>query len=127
MPMTLEEPVQPAPSAWPARRMLTDLVKLCRPKDWAKNLFVLVPIFFTQALFRPASLLSIGLAFACFCLWSSAVYLLNDTLDAPSDRRHPRKCQRPIAAGRIGPGLALGVSLTLTATVAFVAYLFLPL
>jgi 4-hydroxybenzoate polyprenyltransferase len=48
------------------------------------------------------------MATACFCLWASAVYLVNDVLDAPADRRHPRKCSRPIAAGRVGP-LTAGV------------------
>lgn len=52
-------------------------------------------------------------AFGVFCLLSSAVYLLNDVRDRDSDRLHPSKRHRPIAAGEIGPGTAWAVSAVL--------------
>lgn len=109
------------------RRKLLDLILLCRPKDWIKNLFVLVPLLFTNSLTQPAACLAAGVAAACFCLWSSAVYLVNDTLDADRDRCHPRKCHRPIAAGRVGPAQALSLSAFLTLAAVFLAYGCLPL
>ena len=84
------------------------------------------------------SLLSFLLGLAGFCLVNSAVYTLNDLCDAEADRLHPRKCRRPIAAGRVpkfvaviqifllliaGLGLcaAAGKPATLTIVTAYVA------
>ena len=55
------------------------------------------------------------IAFASFCLLSSAVYVINDIHDAPLDRLHPQKKNRPIAAGelRIWPALVFAVILGL--------------
>ena len=41
------------------------------------------------------------LAFIAFDLCASGVYLLNDLLDLPADRRHPHKKERMLASGRI--------------------------
>jgi 4-hydroxybenzoate polyprenyltransferase len=61
-----------------------------------------------------------SLAFLAFGLCASSVYLINDLADLPSDRQHPRKRERPFAAGEISLvwGLAsvpvlLGLSLLL--------------
>ena len=78
-----------------------DLVWLCRPGQWTKNLFVLAPLLFSESISDPDKLWGAMVAFGCFCLLSSAVYGLNDLLDLEADRRHPRKCNRPIAAGRV--------------------------
>ncbi len=45
---------------------------------------------------------------AAFCAASSAVYLVNDVLDREADRRHPSKCNRPIATGEISVGIGAG-------------------
>lgn len=52
-------------------------------------------------------------AFACFCMGASAVYLMNDIKDVEKDRMHPRKKDRPIAAGEIGIGNAAAVAAVL--------------
>jgi decaprenyl-phosphate phosphoribosyltransferase len=57
----------------------------------------------------------VALAFASFCLVSSATYLFNDVRDIESDRRHPTKRYRPIAAGAISVPLALGLGVALFA------------
>lgn len=46
-------------------------------------------------------------AFACFCALSSATYLINDVHDRHEDARHPRRRERPIAAGEVSVRLAL--------------------
>ena len=51
--------------------------------------------------------------FVAFCLVSSATYLLNDILDVESDRQHPTKCNRPIAAGVVPVPLAIGMAVVL--------------
>jgi decaprenyl-phosphate phosphoribosyltransferase len=82
--------------------MLIDLIRLARPQDWVKNVFVLLPLPFAvaakEAQFSPAVFL---LGLAGFCLVNSAAYTFNDLCDASTDRLHPQKCRRPIAAGRV--------------------------
>lgn len=72
-----------------------------RPKQWTKNVFVLVALFFTQNVFQPLPLSRTLAAFLLFCLLSGAIYLLNDIADIEKDRKHPVKSRRPIASGRI--------------------------
>lgn len=90
-----------------ARTRLRAYLKLARPKQWTKNLFVLSPVVFSGKWSDPANVLLAVLASIAFILVSSAVYALNDSLDASADRNHPRKRHRPIAAGAIGVSEAL--------------------
>lgn len=83
-----------------------DLITLVRPSHWTKNAFVLAPLLFSQRLFELRDLRHAGIAFASFCMASSAAYVFNDILDRHRDRRHPFKCDRPLAAGRIKLGQA---------------------
>lgn len=99
--------------------MLKDLVKLYRIPQWIKNLFVFVPLVFSKHLFDTDYLVSASVAFLVFCITSSIVYVLNDIIDADSDRRHPQKKRRPIAAGRISEKRALSASLGLFIIILF--------
>jgi 4-hydroxybenzoate polyprenyltransferase len=112
----------------PARRtrVWNDLAKLCRPRQWLKNLFVLAPLLFTPPSWQPEKVLIAALAALCFCLWSSSVYCLNDVLDAESDGRHPRKQNRPIPSGRISARLALTLALLMCLASLVLALAFLP-
>ncbi|HEY3418440.1 MAG TPA: decaprenyl-phosphate phosphoribosyltransferase [Armatimonadota bacterium] len=89
-----------------------DWWRLLRPRQWIKNFVVFAGLLFTGS-FTVQALLLTGSVFLAFCALSSAGYLVNDTLDAPRDRAHPRKRERPIAAGRIRPGAALTVAVLL--------------
>lgn len=85
-------------------------IQILRPQHWAKNVFLFAALVFGQKLAEP---LAVGRAiggFLCFCLAASAVYIFNDIIDRQSDRLHPEKCKRPIAAGRVGVGLAAVIS-----------------
>jgi len=87
--------------------MFSALVRLARPTDWIKNVFVLLPVPFAvaaDAALEPAAFL---LGVLGFCLINSAVYTLNDLCDAKADRRHPKKRHRPIAAGEVSAPLAV--------------------
>ena len=88
-------------------------LRLIRPHHWAKNLLVAIPLIAAHRLFDPSALLATAGAFAAFSAAASSVYLLNDTLDAASDRTHRRKRLRPIASGEIGASHALLASLLL--------------
>ena len=72
-----------------------------RPKQWTKNAVVFAALVFDHKLFDTGRLATVIGAFLCFCLASSAVYVVNDLRDAESDRQHPRKRLRPIASGQI--------------------------
>lgn len=77
------------------------LVRTMRPRQWVKNLLVLAAPFAAGSLLEPAVARSTAVAFVAFCLASSAVYFVNDCADAESDRQHPIKRSRPIAAGEL--------------------------
>ncbi|MGB3561829.1 MAG: UbiA family prenyltransferase, partial [Thermoanaerobaculia bacterium] len=79
--------------------MLIGLIRSLRPRQWAKNVFVLAPLVFAQQMRDPVALGNALLAFVAFCCASSAVYLFNDLRDREEDRQHPLKRHRPIAAG----------------------------
>ena len=81
-------------------------IQACRPRQWSKNLLVFSTPLFAFTLDKDAWLDASGSLIA-FCLISSAVYLLNDSLDVEADRHHPRKRYRPIAAGLVSIPLAL--------------------
>ena len=71
-----------------------------RPHQWLKNVLVFVPLVAAQS-FTGLHILNTILAFVAFSLVSSSGYLLNDLMDLRADRAHPRKCKRPLAAGRV--------------------------
>src|SRR5688572_2300272 len=84
-----------------ALRRLRGMVRTLRPHQWVKNLFVLAPVVFAKHLTDIDVILGAVGAFVVFCLLASAVYTLNDIVDAAADRVHPVKRERPIASGLV--------------------------
>jgi len=82
------------------------LVKTMRPKQWIKNLVLFAGLIFAHHLFILDSVIRTVAAFFLFCFLSSAIYIVNDIKDVESDRAHPLKSKRPIAAGRLSTGIA---------------------
>jgi len=89
------------------------VVRLLRPRQWIKNGVVAAALLFADRLSHPASVIATAWAVLVFCAVSSGGYILNDLVDAPNDRMHPLKKYRPIAAGQIRPGVALGLAISL--------------
>jgi 4-hydroxybenzoate polyprenyltransferase len=89
------------------------VAELMRPHQWAKNLFVFLPVFFGGRMLEPAAVVPASVAFMILSITASAIYTLNDVLDVRSDRAHPVKRLRPVASGRISrvTAIALGVAL----------------
>ena len=85
------------------------LVKLLRPAQWAKNLFLFIPPFFAGEMLHSDLVVRLVVAFICFSGVASAIYILNDYRDIESDRKHPKKRKRPLAAGEVTPSVALVV------------------
>jgi 4-hydroxybenzoate polyprenyltransferase len=83
-----------------AARPFKPYVKALRPHQWLKNTLVFLPMLAAHQLDGPTFLLS-ALAFICFSLVASSVYVVNDLLDLAADRAHPRKRNRPFASGSI--------------------------
>jgi 4-hydroxybenzoate polyprenyltransferase len=128
---------------------LSDWLRLIRPGDWVKNVFVLPAFVFSlpQLLHRAEQVggadlstqvfATIG-AFVAFCLTASGFYCINDVLDAEKDRAHPVKRRRPVAAQRITAraasllgvvliilGVALGFIVTRSLGVVLILYILL--
>lgn len=95
--------------------LLTAILKLSRPAQWLKNGVIPISVIFAGQLSDPLRVEFTILATACFCLLSSAIYTLNDTIDKKTDQQHPRKKFRPIAAGEISVGFAIAMAIFLVA------------
>ena len=85
-------------------------IKALRVHQWVKNLLIFVPLFTAFAYAQPGKLGSAAALFLSFSLVASATYLMNDLWDLDSDRRHPRKRERPMACGRISVVRALAAA-----------------
>ncbi|EDZ67233.1 prenyltransferase, UbiA family [Nitrosococcus oceani AFC27] len=84
-----------------------------RPQQWLKNSFVFVGMFFSHA-WSDLPLIAQVIAMAvAFSLLSSAIYIINDLTDRESDRNHPIKQHRPLAAGIVGVGVAVRLAVIL--------------
>lgn len=80
---------------------LLEVLKTTRPHQWVKNVFVGVPVVFSEHLDDLEQIGRAAAAFGLFCMFSGCVYILNDLLDVEADRVHPTKKDRPIASGRL--------------------------
>ena len=98
-----------------ARRWLWAAVGATRPRQWPKNLLVLAAPLAGASLGRRDGLGYALVAVAAFVAASSAVYLVNDTVDAERDRRHPVKRNRPIASGALPARHAVLLAVAATA------------
>lgn len=106
------------------------LLRACRPRQWLKNVLVAIAPAAAGVLMQPLVLLHMAGAFICFCLLSSATYLVNDVRDRHQDRLHPRKRHRPVAAGELRPRGALrlaGLFVTCGLALAFLIHPLLAL
>lgn len=88
---------------------MKDVLLLLRPQQWLKNGFVFLPLFFDHKLLDFDVLLSAVIAFFAYSFAASGIYCLNDIIDVEADRKHPKKCKRPIAAGRVSKAMAFGL------------------
>jgi len=84
-----------------------EYLKLLRPKDWAKNLFLFLPLFFGRQISNTHLLIQVAFGFVAFSCIASSIYIINDYRDREDDRKHPVKCKRPLASGSVSPSSAL--------------------
>jgi 4-hydroxybenzoate polyprenyltransferase len=98
--------------------MLKALLKTMRPKQWAKNVFLLAAIVFDRKLTNLDAMLHTIAGVIVFSLVASVVYIINDIADVEADRQHPTKRNRPIAAGKL-PIPAAWISAVVLMLIAF--------
>lgn len=120
-----EEPIEHGKVLGPPKNLATGLVKALRPRQWVKNVLVLAaPLAAGTDVLTDASAMGrVGLAFVAFCLVASCIYLVNDAIDVESDRNHPTKRFRPIAAGVVPVQLAFALAVVFGAASIGVAFL----
>jgi 4-hydroxybenzoate polyprenyltransferase len=107
--------------------VLRELFITMRPRQWSKNVFAFAGVVFSRELFNhPLALAEALLAFAIFCMASSAVYLVNDLVDVERDRAHPTKRNRPLAARRLDPRAAIVAAIVLMVVATPAAFLMSP-
>lgn len=89
-----------------ASEEMTDYLRVARVDHWLKNIFIVfghvVALALPLQLNLDAPLMGRAvLSLIPACLLASANYILNEILDAPYDRLHPTKKDRPVAGGRV--------------------------
>ena len=87
-----------------------NLIRLLRPKQWVKSLFVFVGLLFGHAWGDSHLVWRVVAAAVGFALVSSCVYILNDIADRDADRKHPRKRRRPLAQGSVSLNAAIALA-----------------
>lgn len=110
-------------------KLVYNLIKTARPRQWIKNLALYAALVFSGFFFfvptdGPAYFLRVTSAFFIFCLLTSAVYIMNDIIDIEADRNHPFKKKRPLASGDIPIPIALFAVVALLAIVFWLSLFF---
>ncbi len=102
-------------------------IKLIRPHQWAKNVFVFLPIFFSGRISETNLLIESLVGFIIFSLTASSIYIINDYVDIESDKNHPTKKNRPLASGAISKSNALTLLfLMLVTDIALMVFFYNP-
>lgn len=106
---------------------MLDYLRLLRPQQWVKNIFVLIPLVFSRRFVDGDVVFWALAAFVVFVIASASVYVLNDVLDAQKDRLHPDKKHRPIASGRVSERTAFFLwCVLMMVSLALAAFVSLP-
>ena len=78
-----------------------NIIKILKINHWLKNLIIFLPLLFSNHPCNITDFLFVTLVAIVFCLVSSAIYIFNDIKDIDTDKKHPLKKHRPLAAGNI--------------------------
>lgn len=81
---------------------MKNYVKIARPDHWIKNFFIMpgvaIAFLLTEHSIRDINIIKLICAFFATCMIASANYVINEWLDAPFDKFHPTKKNRPVVA-----------------------------
>ncbi len=101
------------------------LLRTVRPRQWLKNFTLFAAPLFFGNVFNEKVFPQALTGFFVFCMVSSATYIMNDLIDAPKDKLHPIKKNRPIASGKLSEKLAWVVALILILIALYIAMYFI--
>lgn len=107
--------------------MLKALLKSMRPRQWLKNGFLFVGLFFDRQLMNFSALFEVAIGAALFSMLAGAIYIINDINDVEADRQHPKKATRPISSGDLPIGTARATVILLLLIVFPAAYMLSPI
>lgn len=96
---------------------IVSILRLLRLKQWFKNVFIFLPLFFNGQFMNLSLLQDCLIAFFSFSFAASSIYCFNDVFDVQVDRQHPQKCKRPVALGAIsitGAYIVMAICLALS-------------
>lgn len=82
-------------------QVFNDILTSMRPQQWYKNLILFVSIIFSLNILNVEMWSTVIFACIIFCMLSGSEYIINDVIDIESDRKHPVKCKRPLASGKL--------------------------
>src|SRR6476659_6664155 len=116
-----DEP-HPETTVVPRRTPLRAAIKLGRPKEWIKNVFVFAGLLFSGKFNQPHDVFEAFVTFVAFCLISSAGYFVNDLIDVELDRKHPKKRFRPLAARELSEATAKAIAPALAVVAIGIAF-----
>jgi decaprenyl-phosphate phosphoribosyltransferase len=110
-------PLHPEPDLDAAWKFSTAglIARGMRPRQWIKNLLVFMAPAAAGVLGEWHTTVRVVGAFVVFCVVASGTYLVNDVIDADSDRHHPVKRRRPVASGALRPRTAIAAGASLIA------------
>lgn len=104
-------------------KKIKTIIRLIRPHQWIKNVFIFLPMFFSGNILNGEYWDKSLWAFFSFCAVASAIYCINDIKDIDADRNHPKKCNRPLASGAVSVQSAIVITailLIIAFSIAFV-------
>jgi 4-hydroxybenzoate polyprenyltransferase len=114
--------------------MMMHLISYCRVwakelrlYQWAKNFLLFVPLLTAHKISDSSFLCLVLIAFLCFCVLASGVYIVNDIIDLEDDRQHPTKRFRPLASGKLSVRSGVFSAIIFLVLPFFGAFLFFPL
>ncbi len=95
---------------------ISSIIKLMRPHQYIKNIFIFLPLFFAARITETVLLFDAFIAFTAFSLVASSIYIFNDYHDIEVDRLHPKKKDRPLTSGSISKPQSIGIMALLLLT-----------
>jgi 4-hydroxybenzoate polyprenyltransferase len=103
------------------------ILRTARPRQWMKNFALYAALIFSGFFFYnpvdgPSYFRTVTTAFVIFSMLASSIYIINDIIDANSDRKHPFKKKRPIASGKLPVPIAIFSAITLIVIVFFTSF-----
>lgn len=95
---------------------------LLRPKEWIKNTFLFIPLFFAGEFTNVHKIVALFYGFISYSLVASAIYIINDYRDIEADKLHPIKRSRPLSAGTVSRTAALIIMGIILVSGFYIAY-----